>query len=205
MRKLNPLRPTTTCIRAVCLAVVAMLGLAIAPLTATAATETYHSRFSGSSLWAYDYTSGSCYERTTQIFVYLDEAGVRTIYYVQYESNPCIGTSTYSSGAAPVTTYTVATRLESARTVAAVPVTTYSYTPNGIEESQATLNLDLTWTANGPLTKTSNSSTSNQPGIYYSSYKSRGESRPATVTGTLNLAWGGIESTKSGSLTVTHY
>jgi hypothetical protein len=191
------------------LAVVATSALTfLSTPTATAATTTYQERFSGYSLYGISETSEPCSEtgwisHETLVNVFTTKTS-KTVFYSSYQGDECADTQSYSSGSGEAAEFDVDGRLSAAHVVASVPIWTQTY-HQGVPaaEVQSTLELDLTWTATGPLSKSLYTSTSRSPGVYNYSYKFNGQSRPAAVTGTLDLS-GSIQSASSATLQVSH-
>jgi hypothetical protein len=170
------------------------LVLAAVPATAQAATQVFKQTFREYTVDGYGSTNDGCTASATTL-----NAGDTTVLYSSWSVNSCTGEALYLYGRAAPTTFDVRGNLATAHVVATIPLTNVD-----TGEPAGQIVVDETWTATQQATKGTYSYTTNLPGEYRYSSRSKGNVAPATVTGTLALDDGNIWKITMMEVSVTH-
>jgi hypothetical protein len=173
-----------------------LMLLSFAATPASAATV-YNSRISGSAVYASSQTSDGCSYTYESVSVYQTKPAAPTLFYYASGYNCATGESYYYCAEGSPTTYSIGGNLSTARVIATVSLTDCQGTSTGLTE-----NIDVTWTATSPVFKGAYSSRSTVPGYYVDTYRSSGQFRYASVSGSIT-GDGYISTSTSGSHTVS--
>jgi hypothetical protein len=125
------------------------------------------------------------------------------LYYSTY--NYCDGIYSFGSASSDTATVTINNSAQSASLTGTF--TLYDYYSN----TSKTANVNLTWTATGTTYRSNSHSNYQGPG-YFSTYRSKGTTRDASITGSINIngsnliaglsSYASITSSNNGSLTI---
>ncbi len=206
----------------------ALIGLAVTALTALAvaapasaassqAAQATHVSFKGnyaSAAWL-THLAGS--DISTYISVSQTTQGyqlyaIQNTDYFDAGGNYTGETSTWVEGATSGFSFALAPSLASASLGAsALPATIYTYDANGfvIDSSTTTIDINVSWTGQGPITRSVSNHHIQSAGSSETEH-TNGTQRDATVTATFagftpspaNLQWASLENDKSGTITV---
>jgi hypothetical protein len=179
--------PLLAIILAFMIAVAGLVAMAPTAFAASVYRADYKAQFAG----AYTPQYTGCILTYTDVQAGRASDGATYMSYTTASQDLCSGEwFYYLYGTAPTTAFTFSA--SSVHAVATVPLNDLS-----------AISLDLTWRATGPAYKWTSSFRQSLPGDYLYKSSGRGQSRPATMTGTLSSDNGYIAASRDTYLSVS--